>query len=416
MKDFTIKFNKQEFFSVELPLHQTENDYSKIKDLVKVNFESQSVKLNYSRNHSINGLILDTNQIVLEYSIRTNKRTGEREELITCKGIVTKTARFRGIADYQYSTYDVQTREYSDPIEKYVKNMKDFNLDEIRKLPIDNRQNIPLVPPPRFAPLTWSYIYEYKENPNSIVVTKSNPQTGKEESLVLNNLKPTDILGLQIIGIDDNIPKEPLDLPILPSESISAPSTSKTQTLLLTKEYVEKLIPLFDQRPICTKYYLCEKLGISSTDKYLSRALSYITYYYQNGPWRFCHIKLGLDPRQDRKMRFYQTLEIRAGSGKTCILNDPTDDLVNSIQLCDIKLQDFHKMIQSLVYCRPVFDSKDGWYMEKHIDNIRKKVKDILKKQKKESTTLLSIKLDEEPEEESEMQVFLRQLQEEDGN
>jgi hypothetical protein len=417
MEDVVVVVDRSGLISIQVPVIQKERDFLKIKEMVKINVEKSHAKLQLTKNHSINGVLMSTNHILVEFIVKTNKKTGEKQEFLVSKGIIKKTARFRGLADFQSSSYDLKSSKYQDPIEEYVESMKNLDFEKIKEYPpFDNRLTLPIVPPPRFTPLTWITKYEYKESSYNSLIYEQDPIKG-EKIIIKNNLKEIKKLGLIMAKINSpEIPEISKTLEKLPTKNQKSNSP-----LGKIKKMVEKLERLFDQRPVCTKAYLAKQLNVSTMDKILARALPYVTYYYQKGPWRHTHVKFGIDPRKDRNLRVYQTLEIRVGKGTNYQFDGTDNDIVNSLQLIDIVKPDFQKRIKSLVFCRAVFDNTLGWYVDGHLDQIRKDIKAYFVQLRGievevEDEVEEDSDEDEQEPEETEMQMFLRQLQDDGIN
>jgi RNA polymerase III transcription factor (TF)IIIC subunit HTH domain len=125
-----------------------------------------------------------------------------------------------------------------------------------------------------------------------------------------------------------------------------------------------------------------------------------------------CWIKYGLDPRLDPKFRHYQSIDLRgiffkqmklvqrsskvpistiqlnqlnsdskliAAETKTHIIDGIHYTHSRQFQLCDIVDSNYQQLIYSVAYVANEHTAKDGWYLEGHISNIRKKLKQEVK-------------------------------------
>ncbi len=77
------------------------------------------------------------------------------------------------------------------------------------------------------------------------------------------------------------------------------------------------------QRPVCTRRYLQNHVPIDIWKKVGPNAAKqlwqYVGYIWNSGPWRDSICALGIDPRKDRQMRWYQTMmfQLEAEPGDT---------------------------------------------------------------------------------------------------
>ena len=66
---------------------------------------------------------------------------------------------------------------------------------------------------------------------------------------------------------------------------------------------VEKIRKLFDKRPMWSRTALCCHLSSKYTQERLKQLLSYVAFYWLNGPWRSLWNRFGYDPRKDAKAK-----------------------------------------------------------------------------------------------------------------
>ena len=121
-------------------------------------------------------------------------------------------------------------------------------------------------------------------------------------------------------------------------------------------------------------------------------------FYYSNGPWRNCWVKLGYDPKLNPLSVQYQVLELRAffnkdlRTGEALIGTLPEDstkrshildDLVNPLsishlfQICDIHDEEIQNQIQEIFQSRkiPPFNLKTGWLTSSVKENLILRIK-----------------------------------------
>jgi hypothetical protein len=192
------------------------------------------------------------------------------------------------------------------------------------------------------------------------------------------------------IGFQDNLPARP-DLTLLPDPDAST-------RLGRISDFKMKLERLFEKRPIWTRAALANELQCDVANHFLFHALPYIAYVFQQGPWRQCWVKYEVDPRADIQYRIYQIIDLRTSrvtKQSSHIYDGNNYTSTKTFQLCDIVDINFKQIIHSIVYCQTICTYRDGWYIEGHLDSIREKIKQGLKKLKQDQP-------DNETEEESE--------------
>ena len=131
------------------------------------------------------------------------------------------------------------------------------------------------------------------------------------------------------------------------------------------QEIFAKLQTLFNERPVWTRVKLASILGINTKNILLLKALPYIGYAFKCGPFRSCVIRFGFDPRKDYANRIYQVINLRLPGMGARVRND--------IQICDIENPDpaLERLLTSLLFCKPDFDSRDGFFVEGHLAKVK---------------------------------------------
>lgn len=231
--------------------------------------------------------------------------------------ILSKNCRFNQLFDYQCLQQD---------------NILDIFDSEAPYLP--TKDVVPVLRPPYFTMTKWGYEYLYKENPN---------------------IKRGEKIGLTFItiGPDANPPLSNYKL------SNQEPSSIRV------KELIAKLQGLFEKRPMWTRVKLASVLQLKTKDIALLKALPYVGYAFKSGPFRSCVIKFGFDPRQNYANRIYQVINIQLPGMGARIRND--------IQICDIENPEpgLERLLTSLLFCKPEFNYKDGFFIEGHLNTIK---------------------------------------------
>ncbi|KAH6564253.1 hypothetical protein BASA82_001225 [Batrachochytrium salamandrivorans] len=346
------------------------------------------LELNYTPGdifmHPVSGEIISTSNLLLKVVRRTNRRTGECTLEHRIVGAVSKTCRFRALADFQYAV------DPEDPLVKLRYKMENLDVGGLDPLPFDEEAKgvgFPLrhIPPPGFSRLEWPVEYGYLENP--AVLRRRATKVGVSGDSPRYTYK-TARSRKRISFCDFSEETVPTEAP----KNVSAP-----------KHLVDVLLELFAQRPIWSRNAI---LGtVDSTlirQQHLSTALPVVSYFVLTGPWRSMWVRFGYDPRKERSARLYQTIDMRSvkhpgtaraqraarnrfGSSSTAgsdsiregravkshIFDGESKSFSGMFQLCDVTDPSLKIMIGSARYCRDSFSDRDGWLISGHIDEIR---------------------------------------------
>ncbi|KAL8689807.1 MAG: hypothetical protein Q9218_004601 [Villophora microphyllina] len=211
-------------------------------------------------------------------------------------GMIVHTHRFRRLPDFVWSaaesTFMTKMKEQILPFE-YTK-MKDFKFDWSKGA----ESGKDLLPPPQWTEreraIPFNYAYRQNAAVQQILSTSGRPASHNTQQPRRNKIP--------MLTYDaPEIPIRPPDG--LASES-SLPATSQ-RFLIAVREILAK-------RPVCTRRFLQNKVPRDiwkavgpDAAKYLWQRVAYI---WNSGPWRDCLCALGVDPRTNKGMRFYQTL------------------------------------------------------------------------------------------------------------
>ncbi|KAJ3106405.1 hypothetical protein HDU97_006390 [Phlyctochytrium planicorne] len=353
-------------------------------------------------SHPIYGDVINTCNLMLKVTTRRRKRRqGERprEDDVVVKseivGLVTKTCRFRAIADYQ------TLPDPNDPIVKLIKGISTYNISKIEEFEFsidEDPRKARSYPPPSFSRIEWPQNYGYRENP-SFKVNVVEKGGGEQEFQVLPINRPTKFK-FQKVGPDDLlVPTGPLP------EALEMVSK-------IPQEALDQMKTLFENRPIWTRLALINNMSPSYA-KHFKLLVPVYAYGMPSGPWRDCWIKYGYDPRKDKTARKYQVIYLRwvkkpqpLSRGKRLLGVEDASQLVTgksrvrpdqgdvpsetpnshifdgiswngtaSMQICDITDTDVVPLIESGKGVRKVYSEKDGWYET----DFRNHIKDIVR-------------------------------------
>ncbi|KAI5965727.1 TFC1 [Candida pseudojiufengensis] len=337
--------------AVELPLLVKNEDKAikalggkqKISDSIKDSSIPLELRLrNDPFQHPIQAAYSTNERIVLKIQIKKdivknnpNKSIQELIKLSETKpkvkpiAIIDKTYRFRGMSDFQVITKRnkmiqqfksgvLEAKNY-DTVKNYVLNHENFyNLSDMNNEYFENKDH-QLPPPPIFSHINYPYTFKYQKNPFTSIV--KDEQSG---DLKLISRKVLEKLHTVIIPYEKEIPKEPPQILTKKYEELikSRPSFGSPDDMLV--KCIEWVKHIFDIKPFWLRRQLVDIIPKDYL-KHLKNALPFVTYVYKSGPWRFCNIKIGIDPKSDPKYWIYQTEYFRV-LGRSEIENDTSDD------------------------------------------------------------------------------------------
>lgn len=227
--------------------------------------------------------------------------------------IIDKTFRFRAMADFQVITKNSPMVQQFNENVRHPKNFKsvanyvaqhgdmngymDLNSEYFKNKDHD------LPPPPILSPIRFPFDYNYKMN--RATTTIMDKQSGQKKVV---STKTALKLHTKIIDHTATPPSQPAaDLiknrEMIEKEQHQLPPLHPNIMLLKCIEWLETM---FEIKPFWIRKHLMD-LAPKEYQKYIKLALPYVTYIYRSGPWRFCNIKLGIDPRSDSKYWKYQS-------------------------------------------------------------------------------------------------------------
>ncbi|THH32364.1 hypothetical protein EUX98_g1804 [Antrodiella citrinella] len=357
-------------------------------------------------SHPVNGEVVSSNNLLLKVVKRRRKARVPGGDVVgdytaEVVGSISKTARFRGMADYQYqpnmkdpvsvlrTAMDIDgILQYTVPEEKedYVlrREIAPSDIDpQLLSESLDNededsmRSNLRLFPPPLFSRQSVPQNYSYKANTASVVSTTVDETTGEEKKRYINRMRW----------------KGYGPVPTKPTTSVEEQRSHADQKLL------KRLQELFDQRPVWTRaaiYNQFDPLGVREiiNSKFL---LPLVSYVFQDGPWRDTQVRLGYDPRIQPEARLNINKPIvrpsvigRRQDGRNEIANARASDATGrddkrshvfdgvnvtkdtaAFQLCDIEDEMLKEMIEDEEDLREECNERDGWYSSYAFDRIK---------------------------------------------
>ncbi|KYR00706.1 transcription factor IIIC-epsilon subunit [Tieghemostelium lacteum] len=213
----------------------------------------------------------------------------------TIIALVPSTLKFEGLCDFQYNLRPQKETEAE--IEKSKSNRYFTSNESIET----TRHEALHILPPLFSRIDFPQHYLFKPNPQSIF----DPTSQKFDLGVGLRNPGTNDEGVHIIKhkyLDDapKVAKQPPPIKMLDS-------TFKTNYEILKE--------MFEARPIWTFSPMCDTLSKRGGNvNGVKKALRFIAFVVNSGPWRKCWVRCGYDPRYDPDSRIYQVWDFRIGN------------------------------------------------------------------------------------------------------
>ncbi|KAH8106055.1 RNA polymerase III transcription factor IIIC subunit-domain-containing protein [Cristinia sonorae] len=380
-------------------------------------------------SHPVAGEVLQTNNLLMKVVKRKRKTRGPDGEAIgeytaEVVGSISKTARFRSMADYQYKC------DARDPVLVLRSSMDKLDVDGIMKYSIpeekedylipkptstaetdmvidpqllsDSQQtestavemksNIRLFPPPLFSRQSVPHNYNFKANTASIVSTTLDESTGEEKKRLINRMRWKGYGPASVYYTDKDVPTTPT-------------AAVEEQRFSADVQILERLKKLFEERPVWTRAAIFNQFEPLEVREIVNSKilLPLVSYVFQDGPWRDTQVRLGYDPRVHPEARFYQRLyfrninkpivrpsvigrrqdgrneiaNARAGDAfgkedrRSHIFDGVTVSETAAFQLCDIEDAMLKEMIEDDDDLRETCHERDGWYTSYQFDRIK---------------------------------------------
>ncbi|KAK6454856.1 transcription factor [Scheffersomyces xylosifermentans] len=307
------------------PIQSSFNTSEKI--LLKVSIPKGSIPKDYKENPS-------------KYSIKdlielNDKNTDTPKHRTQPVAIIDKTYSFKSIADFQISTKNnsmvqdfnksiLHSNRY-DTLQQYFEKHEKFNGISDYKDNNGYYQNIDhqLPPPPILSPIRFPYDYRYQKNPFTTAV--KDAQSG---DVKVFSTKQTVKLFTKMIDYNTAV------VPDAPAEQLIA-NLKELESKKLAVNTIESellrcinwLKTIFEIKPIWLRKQL-EDIVSEDLKRFIKQALPYVTYIYKSGPWRFCNIKFGVDPKKDPSYWIYQSEYFRIPGLKFVMPRVPSKRIV----------------------------------------------------------------------------------------
>lgn len=360
-----------------------------------------------------------------KYTIRQllelNKAQNGPSHKVEPVAIINKNYTFRAIADFQMSTKNNKTAQSFNNSVLNVTKFEDMRnyyeetltvKDEIKDPKSFENRDHQLIPPPHFSGIRFPFDFKYQKSPYTVTLRDEN---GDVKVVMKSDSKKLFTNTVDYHG--ETIPQQPLPEIIKKYDWLVKSDLSQEYADKKLFDCIQFLTRLFEVKPIWLR-----KLLVDVTPEHLQgavkEALPYVSYCYKNGPWRFCNVKLGVNPKQDSTYWMYQSeyfrlqglhlkAELRESNVRivpnTIKSKVPDSDIRVSehlfftgkklpkainYQIGDIMDEDIVAVISKAesegVLFRESVDSQDGWLTKQVMETVRRIVRYKLRGLQKE--------------------------------
>ncbi|KAI8882142.1 hypothetical protein K501DRAFT_286034 [Backusella circina FSU 941] len=401
-----LPIGERRYLCVEYPgyvksLKRALNTMGGEKALAQAIQDDSPVELNFRKtdifSHPIKGDILPSTRLLVKVTrrVRRHRETGEiveedeKEEgwKTEVLGSVTKTLRFRAMADFQ------RLVPQDEPLFQLKKSLQTGNTENILNFDMRNSDNCKThLPPPTFSVAEVPFSYNYRQNAPVVRVRMKQPD-GSYKIKLLNRSRPNSHEITHVHFGDERVP----------NQSWYKLHEIVNEKELETKQKIEKL---FEERPIWSRFAIQNMLPMRC-EKHIKKVLPFISYTLVDGPWRECWVKYGVDPRKDKKYGIYQVMSIRRQNNfdkthgkkkkrstllRTYTLRDNRDTSAENddspqkkhifdgieppsrnffFQVCDITDPDIVHIINNKDYFKDKADKTNGFYYSCVFDRLK---------------------------------------------
>lgn len=392
------------------PIQATVNKREKI--LLKVSIPKSGLPADYYENPD-------------KYSIREliqeNGKRGKASPKVEPVAIINKNYTFRSIADFQMSTKNNATAQQFNKniinVSKFedVKDYYENELtvkDEFKNPEIYENKDHHLIPPPHFSGVKFPFDFRYQKSPFTVTIRDEH---GNTKVVMKSDTKKLFTNTVDFFG--DSVPLEPLPEIVKKYEWLLHADLSKEYADRKLLDCIHFLKNLFEIKPIWLRKSLVD-VTPEPMKGAVKEALPYLSYCYKNGPWRFCNVKLGLNPKLSKEYWLYQSGYFRLQGLRTKHDNseDSTKVLPRTIAIknpdLDIRLSEHlfftgNKLPRAINFqigdildpdiidvinraekdgtlLRDTVDSQDGWVSKQVLETIRRIVRYKLRRLNKE--------------------------------
>lgn len=381
------------------------------KVLLKVSIPKSSLPKDYHENPQ---------KYQVRDLLRQSKDDGHHAK-VEPVAIINKNYSFRAIADFQMTTKNNKmAQDFNNQVlrlsqfDDYKKFYQDklTKTDDYRNPEIFENKDHQLIPPPHFSGIRFPFDFRYQKSPYTVTL---RDEEGNAKVVMKSDSKK--LFTNTVDFYSDSIPEAPLPEIIKKYEWMVSADLSHEYSDKKLFDCVHFLRRLFEIKPIWLR-----KLLVDVTPEPLKaavkEALPYVSYCYKNGPWRFCNVRLGVNPKDSSSYWVYQSGYFRLQGLRskfdqsedtvrvvpnTIKMNDPNSEVMVSehllftgkklpgainYQIGDIMDDDIVSVIKRAEshgeLLRDTLDSQEGWIKKQIIETIRRIVRYKLRRLYKE--------------------------------
>lgn len=277
------------------------------KVLVKVSVPKSSLPADYFENRE---------KYTIRELVARSRAQGGVEPKVEPVAVVNKNYNFRAMADFQMTTknnpsvqkfkQEVLGSTKFDDTKAYYENTL-TNKDEYKNSENYDNRDHQLVPPPHFLGVRFPFDYKYKKNVFTAAIRDEN---GDVKVVMKTDSKK--LFTNTVNYHNGTVPQQPLPEIVAKYTWLKNTDLSGEWADKKLLECIECLSELFALKPVWLRRMIIElvppRLALA-----VKEALPYVSYCYKNGPWRFCNVRLGVDPTSDREYWQYQSEYFRLG-------------------------------------------------------------------------------------------------------
>lgn len=359
-----------------------------------------------------------------KYSVRELLKKSEQDGLqskVVPVAIINKNYSFRAIADFQMSTKNnkmaqdfnnnvLRLNQFDDYKKFYQEKLK--KTDDYEDPQIFENKDHQLIPPPHFSGIRFPFDFRYQKSPYTVTLRDE-----EGNAKVVMKLDSKKLFTNTVDFYGDSVPQAPLPEIIKKYEWMVATDLSSEYADAKLFDCIHFLRRLFEVKPIWLR-----KLLVDATPEPLKgavkEALPYVSFCYKNGPWRFCNVRLGVNPKESSSFWVYQSGYFRLQGLRskldqnedltrvvpnTIKMNDPNSEITVSehllftgtklprainYQIGDITDEDIVAVIKQAEaqgeLLRDTLDPQEGWIKKQIIETIRRIVRYKLRRMYKE--------------------------------
>lgn len=382
------------------------------KILLKVSIPKSSLPKDYYDN---------PNKYSIRELVARNREKDYLQHSVEPVAIINKNFSFRGMADFQMSTKNNErAQKYNKGMltSKKFSDLKEYSetelvvADELTNPETFANKDHHLIPPPCFSGIRFPFDYKYQKNPFTVTLRDENG-----DSKVVMKFDQKKLFTNTVDYNAHAIPQKPLPEIISKYEWLKTADLVQDHADKKLYECIQFIAKLFDLKPIWLR-----RLIVNVVPEHLKsavkEALPYVSYCFKNGPWRFCNVRLGLDPKTNKSNWIHQSENFRVLGLKAIVhprdqdarIVPPTIQKLN--RDCDIKLSEslfftgtklpktvnyqigdimdldlemcINNAISSNQFFRDEVDPQDGWIQKQVIETVRRIVKYKLRQLKDE--------------------------------